>query len=78
MRVVQAGDGRSYCTVAKDVSASAIQTISRQHSGSSLQRASELEETLQRRGDQGASSVSSAPAALTVFQRETPGHRPAG
>lgn len=29
-------------------------------------------------GDQGASSVSSAPAALTVFQWETPGHRPAG
>lgn len=32
------GDRQSYCTVAKDVSASAIQTISRQHSGSSLQQ----------------------------------------
>lgn len=37
--VVQGGGGgQSYCTVAKDVSASAIQTISRQHSGSSLQQ----------------------------------------
>lgn len=32
------GERQSYCTVAKDVSASAIQTISRQHSGSSLQQ----------------------------------------
>lgn len=32
------GDRQSYCTVAKDMSASAIQTISRQHSGSSLQQ----------------------------------------
>lgn len=37
--MVQGGRNRhSYCTVAKDVSASAIQTISRQHSGSSLQQ----------------------------------------
>lgn len=34
----EGGDRQSYCTVAKDVSASAIQTISRQHSGSSLRQ----------------------------------------
>lgn len=33
---VEEETGESYCTVAEDASASAIQTISRRHSGSSL------------------------------------------
>lgn len=67
----------NYCSVAKDMSASAIQTIGRQHSGSSLQQILRAGGAAAALRDQGASSASSAPAALTLFQWEMPGHSPA-